>query len=142
MDRTRCNSLPLATHARAMLPVFGAICGCSSATRSRCAGRWRGEGIIHSATPRMKSYEVAGIFEIGLANYDRTIIFMPFAEAQAFFNLDGVASLIEVYLDDPEKIDTLQPVSELESEIATELSPHELTRASPLVDQLRQPRSE
>jgi hypothetical protein len=37
----------------------------------------------------MKSYTVAAIFQIGMATFDNTFIFMPLAEAQTFFNLDG-----------------------------------------------------
>ena len=44
-----------------------------------------------------------------MANFDGAFIFMPLAEAQAFFNLDGQANVIEVYLDDPDQIDKLRP---------------------------------
>ena len=48
-------------------------------------------------TPRMKAYNVAAIFQIGMATFDNTFIFMPLAEAQTFFNYDGQANVIEVY---------------------------------------------
>ena len=60
-------------------------------------------------TPRMKSYNVAAIFQVGMANFDGAFIFMPLAEAQAFFNFDGQANVIEVYVDDPDHIDRMQP---------------------------------
>ena len=56
-------------------------------------------------TPRMKAYTVAAMFQIGMAAFDGTFVFMPLAEAQTFFNLDGQANVIEVYLDDPDQID-------------------------------------
>ena len=56
-------------------------------------------------TPRMKSYTVAAIFQIGMTTFDNTFIFMPLAEAQTFFNQDGQASVIEVYVADPDDID-------------------------------------
>ncbi len=60
-------------------------------------------------TPRLKSYNVAAIFKVGMANFDGAFIFMPLSEAQAFFNLDGQANVIEVYVDDPDHIDALKP---------------------------------
>ena len=59
-------------------------------------------------TPRMKSYTVAAIFQIGMANFDGTFLFMPLGEAQAFFNLDGQANVIEVYVDDPDHMDHMR----------------------------------
>jgi lipoprotein-releasing system permease protein len=66
-------------------------------------------------TPRLKSYSVAAIFKVGMANFDGAFIFMPLAEAQAFFNLDGQANVIEVYVDDPDHIDALKgPITDAE----------------------------
>ncbi len=60
-------------------------------------------------TPRLKAYNVAAVFKVGMANFDGAFIFMPLAEAQAFFNLDGQANVIEVYVEDPDRIDALKP---------------------------------
>jgi lipoprotein-releasing system permease protein len=65
----------------------------------------RGAVTPMGTTPRIKSYPVAAIFEIGMSEYDSAFIFMPFEEAQAYFNLDGLASGVEVFLDDPDSID-------------------------------------
>jgi len=59
-------------------------------------------------TPRMKSYPVTAIFQIGMATFDGTFIFMPLPEAQAYFNLDGQANVIELYVDDPDHIDAMR----------------------------------
>ena len=53
-------------------------------------------------TPRMKSYTVAAIFQIGMTTFDNTFIFMPLPEGQIFFNQDGQASVIELYVADPD----------------------------------------
>ncbi len=60
-------------------------------------------------TPRVKSYPVVAIFEIGMSEYDATFTFLPFAEAQTYFNLGDKASAIEVYLDDPDSVDRMRP---------------------------------
>ena len=59
--------------------------------------------------PRLKSYPVAAIFQVGMSIYDSGYIFMPLAEAQSYFDLDGQANLIEVYVDKPDDIDALKP---------------------------------
>jgi len=59
-------------------------------------------------TPRMKSYTVAAIFQIGMTTFDNTFIFMPLTEAQTFFNQDGQASVIEVYVADPDDMDAMR----------------------------------
>jgi lipoprotein-releasing system permease protein len=60
-------------------------------------------------TPRLKAYTVAAIFKVGMANFDGSFIFMPLSEAQAFFNFDDQANVIEVYVDDPDHIERLKP---------------------------------
>jgi len=52
--------------------------------------------------PRLKTYHVAGIFNIGEYVADNTTIFMPLEEAQLFFkHPDGITSL-EIFVNDPE----------------------------------------
>ncbi|MHB8886019.1 MAG: lipoprotein-releasing ABC transporter permease subunit [Methylovirgula sp.] len=58
--------------------------------------------------PRVKSYTVVAIFQIGMAEFDSIFVYLPLPEAQAFFNKDKQASVIEVFLHDPEKIDAMR----------------------------------
>jgi len=57
--------------------------------------------------PRINAYEVVYIFTAGRWDIDRTRIYMPFAEAQSYFNREGVADEIEVMVIDPERIEAL-----------------------------------
>src|SRR5690606_20976280 len=41
--------------------------------------------------------------------YDSSIIYMPFSEAQLYFNMENKAQTIEIYVDDPDNIDALKP---------------------------------
>ncbi|MEM7302483.1 MAG: lipoprotein-releasing ABC transporter permease subunit [Pseudomonadota bacterium] len=59
-------------------------------------------------TPRVKSYPIAAIFEIGMSQYDEAFVFMPMEEAQLYFNSEGVASVIEVFLEDADSVDALK----------------------------------
>src|SRR6516165_4401668 len=56
-------------------------------------------------TPRIKPYRVAAVFEIGMSEYDAAFVFMPLPEAQAYFNRSGDVTAIEVYTDNPDRID-------------------------------------
>lgn len=58
--------------------------------------------------PRVKSYPIVAIFQIGMSEFDNLFVYMPLAEAQAFFNKDGEASVVEVFLHDPEKVDAVR----------------------------------
>lgn len=58
--------------------------------------------------PRVKAYPVTAIYEIGMSEYDSLIVFLPLAEAQLYFNSEGVAQRIEVFLDDPDRVDALR----------------------------------
>ncbi|MER9130119.1 lipoprotein-releasing ABC transporter permease subunit [Mesorhizobium sp. M0768] len=60
-------------------------------------------------TPRMKGYPITAIFEVGMSEYDSSIVYMPFSEAQLYFNMDGRAQTIEIYADNPDNIDALKP---------------------------------
>ncbi|UYV36110.1 lipoprotein-releasing ABC transporter permease subunit [Rhodobacteraceae bacterium D3-12] len=58
-------------------------------------------------SPRVKAYEVVYIFTAGRYDIDRTRVYMPFSEAQQFFNREGVADELEVMVTTPEAVDAL-----------------------------------
>lgn len=58
--------------------------------------------------PRIKAYNVGAIFEIGMYEYDNSIIFMPFHEAQFFFNMGDRVKTIEIFLKKPDEIDKVK----------------------------------
>ncbi|MFK7744605.1 MAG: lipoprotein-releasing ABC transporter permease subunit [Roseobacter sp.] len=60
-------------------------------------------------SPRVNAYEVTYIFSAGRYDIDRTRAYLPFADAQLFFNREGVADELEVMVEQPEAIDTLAP---------------------------------
>jgi lipoprotein-releasing system permease protein len=60
-------------------------------------------------SPRIKSYKISGLFEIGMSEYDSSIIFMPLEEAQLYFNAEGLVQSIELFVDHPDDIDNLRP---------------------------------
>lgn len=59
--------------------------------------------------PRVKSYKISGTFEIGMSEYDSSIIYMPLEEAQLYFNAEGIVQSIELFVNNPDDIDELRP---------------------------------
>jgi len=58
-------------------------------------------------TPRVNAYEVSYIFTAGRWDIDTTRIYLPFDEAQRFFNKEGRADEIEVMVEEPEEVGKL-----------------------------------
>jgi lipoprotein-releasing system permease protein len=65
----------------------------------------RGAVTPMGTTPRIKPYKVAAVFEIGMSEYDSSFVFMPLTEAQAYFNRNNDVTAIEIYTDNPDRID-------------------------------------
>jgi lipoprotein-releasing system permease protein len=49
--------------------------------------------------PRTKSYPVVAVFNVGMAEYDASFVFMPLKAAQTFFRYPNSVSKLEVLLD-------------------------------------------
>jgi lipoprotein-releasing system permease protein len=58
--------------------------------------------------PRVVSFEVAAIFEIGMYEYDDGVVFTSLDAAQTYFNLDDRVNAIDAFLADPERLDDAQ----------------------------------
>ncbi len=58
-------------------------------------------------SPRINAYDVTFIFEAGRWDIDRTRVYLPFSEAQSFFNREGRADELEVMVAEPERVDQL-----------------------------------
>ena len=59
--------------------------------------------------PRVNDYKVVYVFGIGRYDIDKTRIYMPFAEAQSFFDREGGADEIEVMLKEPDRVEAIEP---------------------------------
>jgi lipoprotein-releasing system permease protein len=66
--------------------------------------------------PRVKAYPVSGIFEVGMSEYDASIIYMPLEEAQLYFNSEGLVQSIELFVARPDDIDAVRPLVEAAAE--------------------------
>jgi lipoprotein-releasing system permease protein len=64
----------------------------------------KGTATAFGTVPRIKSYEIGAIFEVGMFEYDNTFIFMPLEEAQLYFQLDDRANEIEIMVQNPDDV--------------------------------------
>jgi lipoprotein-releasing system permease protein len=62
----------------------------------------RGSATPFGTAPRYKAYTVVALFEMGMSEFDRSMVFMPLGEAQRFFNKGQSVDVLEVIVDDPE----------------------------------------
>jgi len=58
--------------------------------------------------PRQKSYRVTAVFEIGMSDIDAKFMFMPIAQAQAFFNHNNDVTAIEIFTASADRVDTFR----------------------------------
>jgi lipoprotein-releasing system permease protein len=58
-----------------------------------------------------KTYRIGGVFTSGTADFDRAFIFMPLEQAQLFFGKEGVWDVIELKVEEPDRVgELIQPV--------------------------------
>ncbi|HZB90232.1 MAG TPA: lipoprotein-releasing ABC transporter permease subunit [Stellaceae bacterium] len=61
-----------------------------------------GRATAFGSVPRVKTYTVAGTFDLGMYEYDSTIIFMPLPAAQLFFQLPDAVNTLQVFVTRPD----------------------------------------
>jgi lipoprotein-releasing system permease protein len=76
----------------------------------------RGAATPFGTAPRIKGYPVAAVFEIGMSEFDATFVYMPLKEAQAYFNREADVTVIEVFLDNADKVDEARQAIEMAAE--------------------------
>ena len=64
--------------------------------------------------PRIVTYTVGAIFEVGIFEYDKAFVIMPMQDAQTLLLLGDGVGMVEVQVDDPDKVaETLAPLQPL-----------------------------
>lgn len=63
--------------------------------------------------PRIVSYRIAAIFEVGVYDYDKAFVIMPMADAQTLLLMGDAVGMIEVQTVDPDRVGPiLSPLAE------------------------------
>jgi len=55
--------------------------------------------------PRMQSFEVIATFEVGVYDYDNFFVYVPLADAQIYHRMGDAVTGIEIFADDPDRMD-------------------------------------
>ena len=58
-------------------------------------------------SPRVSSYDVVYIFQVGRYDIDSTRLYMPLVDAQTFFNREGQVDQFEVMVANPDRVDDI-----------------------------------
>ncbi len=69
----------------------------------------KGPSTPFGSAPRQKTYRVTAVFEIGMSEFDASFIFMPLTEAQLYFDVEGQAQMIEIFVENPDRMDDYLP---------------------------------
>jgi len=59
--------------------------------------------------PVQKTYKVAGLFQVGMSEYDQAYIYMPLKQAQLFFGRGDQVDYIEIKLDNADRAPGMKP---------------------------------
>jgi len=72
----------------------------------------KGDVTPFGTTPRVKTYRIAGTFNVGMSDFDRLVVFMPLDQAQLFFGTGDAVTSLEVMVANPDKVDDIaSPIS-------------------------------
>ncbi len=69
----------------------------------------QGAATAFGTIPRVRTYKVVAIFQVGMNEYDTGYVFLPLEAAQIFFQKPDAVTQIEVSVDDPERIGAIYP---------------------------------
>jgi lipoprotein-releasing system permease protein len=64
----------------------------------------QGTATAFGTMPRVKTYQVVALFNVGMYEYDNSFIYAPLAAAQLFFRLPDEVSSLEVFVDDSDRV--------------------------------------
>jgi lipoprotein-releasing system permease protein len=63
-----------------------------------------GTATAFGTMPRIKTYQVVALFEVGMYEYDNSFIYAPLEAAQLFFRLPQAVNSLEVFVADPDRV--------------------------------------
>jgi lipoprotein-releasing system permease protein len=62
----------------------------------------KGNVTAFGAVPRVQTFKVAAIFNVGMSELDGSVVFMPLPQAQRFFKLPENVTNIEIHVENPD----------------------------------------
>jgi lipoprotein-releasing system permease protein len=64
----------------------------------------QGTATVFGTMPRIKTYHVVALFDVGMYEYDNSFIFAPLEATQLFFRLPHAATDLQVFVTDPDRV--------------------------------------
>ena len=64
----------------------------------------QGASTPFGTVPRIVSYRIVAIFEVGIYDYDKAFVVMPMSDAQTLLRLGDAIGMVEVVTDDPDRV--------------------------------------
>ncbi|MGA8381305.1 MAG: lipoprotein-releasing ABC transporter permease subunit [Stellaceae bacterium] len=64
----------------------------------------QGTATVFGTMPRIKTYHVVALFNVGMYEYDNSFIYAPLAAAQLFFQLPGAVTDLQVFVANPDRV--------------------------------------
>jgi lipoprotein-releasing system permease protein len=68
----------------------------------------RGNTTVMGTVPRVKSFPIAGLFEVGMYEYDSSFVYLPLDQAQRFFRTGEGVNAIEMFVANPDDVDRVR----------------------------------
>jgi lipoprotein-releasing system permease protein len=68
----------------------------------------QGAATAFGTIPRVRAYKVVAVFDAGLADYNNSIVFLPLAAAQVFFQKPDAVTGIEIRMADPNDLSLVE----------------------------------
>jgi len=67
----------------------------------------QGAATVFGTVPRVRAYKMVAMFDAGLEQYNSSVVFLPLAAAQVFFQKPNAITGIEIRVADPEHVEAL-----------------------------------
>lgn len=67
----------------------------------------QGQTTVFGTVPRIVSYRVAAIFEVGVYDYDKAFVVMPIEDAQTLLMLGDAVAMITIQTNDADRVDRI-----------------------------------
>lgn len=68
----------------------------------------QGAATVLGTVPRIRSYQVVAIFQVGMNEYDSSFVFLPLEAAQIFFQKPDAVTQIQVRVKNPDAVATIR----------------------------------
>ena len=68
-----------------------------------------GAATAFGTVPRVRAYRVVAIFDAGVNDYNASVVFLPLAAAQVYFQMPAGVSLVQVTTRSPDDVDRVAP---------------------------------